>query len=827
MDKIKLKNVQLLRDINETNFFKAYKKLIKRDNLLTNDEKFLLLKSAIVFLNYGEIELEKFGYRIILMYSNVFNDYQPLYDISINKDYIPVSKFIEEKYLNSESFNETFHGLLMSSYKEDFKHPDVNKKIYFSSGQKRLFEFSKNENDFIVVAPTSYGKSELIVQKVEDNLDKNICIIVPTKSLLSQTRKKIIQNNIIRESRNKIVTHPDMLSNIENNFVAILTQERLLRLLQKHPSLKFDMVLIDEAHNLIENDNREILTIQNLKILKKRNSKIKYYYFTPFLVEPQKLKIFKNSELLTDKIYEFIKIEKYFVCDLTSNEKIFKVYDQFLNKFFDIEYLQTIQNTFGFINKFAANKNIIYINRPKYIELFSKSINNPIEITENIKKVQRALKEFLHGDYNLIKTLNNGVVYHHGGMPENVRLYVENAFSKIEEIKYVVTTSTLLQGVNIPAEKIFLLDTKKGTGNLNSAQFKNLVGRVCRFSEVFDNEKGSLKLLEPEIYVIKSNYADSRANIENFLKERVKDNKIIIDEIDNPLIKKNLENELTTEEENQIREAEEFQENIEEGTSELDNLRVVTSDIAKACFKNNIHDFDIFENERQLEENYNNSKNINPIVTPDRLIFLIAQIFLFKIKLKDEHVDNFKRLENDKAKAFYSMFLEWRTSGTSYSEMINKFIWYWENVKEDPYIYVGSRWGEITSPYQDGFRELYIDLSRKTHSEKINIAILRIKEEQDFIDFNLMPYVEILNDLELVESSFYDKIKYGTSDAKMIKLLKEGFSIELAKVIKTGIYDDYINLENDLIVNNNIIRAMEENNENEILKFEIQYYINE
>ncbi len=827
MDKIKLKNVQLLRDINETNFFKAYKKLIKRDNLLTNDEKFLLLKSAIVFLNYGEIELEKFGYRIILMYSNVFNDYQPLYDISINKDYIPVSKFIEEKYLNSESFNETFHGLLMSSYKEDFKHPDVNKKIYFSSGQKRLFEFSKNENDFIVVAPTSYGKSELIVQKVEDNLDKNICIIVPTKSLLSQTRKRIIQNNIIRESRNKIVTHPDMLSNIENNFVAILTQERLLRLLQKHPSLKFDMVLIDEAHNLIENDNREILTIQNLKILKKRNSKIKYYYFTPFLVEPQKLKIFKNSELLTDKIYEFIKIEKYFVCDLTSNEKIFKVYDQFLNKFFDIEYLQTIQNTFGFINKFAANKNIIYINRPKYIELFSKSINNPIEITENIKKVQRALKEFLHGDYNLIKTLNNGVVYHHGGMPENVRLYVENAFSKIEEIKYVVTTSTLLQGVNIPAEKIFLLDTKKGTGNLNSAQFKNLVGRVCRFSEVFDNEKGSLKLLEPEIYVIKSNYADSRANIENFLKERVKDNKIIIDEIDNPLIKKNLENELTTEEENQIREAEEFQENIEEGTSELDNLRVVTSDIAKACFKNNIHDFDIFENERQLEENYNNSKNINPIVTPDRLIFLIAQIFLFKIKLKDEHVDNFKRLENDKAKAFYSMFLEWRTSGTSYSEMINKFIWYWENVKEDPYIYVGSRWGEITSPYQDGFRELYIDLSRKTHSEKINIAILRIKEEQDFIDFNLMPYVEILNDLELVESSFYDKIKYGTSDAKMIKLLKEGFSIELAKVIKTGIYDDYINLENDLIVNNNIIRAMEENNENEILKFEIQYYINE
>lgn len=69
MDKIKLKNVQLLRDIDETDFFKAYEKLIKRDNFLTDDEKFLLLKNAIVFLNYGEIELEKFGYRINI---NVF-----------------------------------------------------------------------------------------------------------------------------------------------------------------------------------------------------------------------------------------------------------------------------------------------------------------------------------------------------------------------------------------------------------------------------------------------------------------------------------------------------------------------------------------------------------------------------------------------------------------------------------------------------------------------------------------------------------------------------------------------------------------------------------
>jgi hypothetical protein len=423
MEKIKLKKLQLTRSVHNTKFFAAYKKLINNSHQeITENEKFILLKFAVIFLNYGEKELEKFGYRIILSYSNLFNDYVPLYDISINKNYIPVAKFIEDNYLNSEEFEQSFNKLLMSSYKENFKHVRNEKKIYFSAGQKRLHEFSKKTDNFIIVAPTSYGKSELIIHKIEDNLDKNVCVIVPTKSLLAQTRKNLIKNSNIRRSQNKIITHPDMLNNILKKFIAVLTQERLLRLLQKHTNLTFDIVLIDEAHNLIENDSRDILTIQDLKILKKRNTNIKFYYFTPFLISPENLKIFPNEELLVDKIHEFIKVEKYFVFDLTSSKKFLKIYDQFINDFINIKSMTEIDNSFEFINKYAANKNIIYLNKPKDIEEFSTSIQNPIEISEEIQKVQESLKGFLHKDYNLIKTIKNGVVYHHGGMPENVLL---------------------------------------------------------------------------------------------------------------------------------------------------------------------------------------------------------------------------------------------------------------------------------------------------------------------------------------------------------------------------------------------------------------------
>ena len=628
-----------------------------------------------------------------------------------------------------------------------------------------------------------------------------------------------------------------MLSIIPEKFIAILTQERLLRLLQKHIDLNFDIILIDEAHNLIEKDSREILTIQDLNILKKRNPNVKYYYFTPFLVEPKKLKIFPDNELLVNKINEFIKVEKYLYCDLLSENKNLNIYDQFLNQSFPLEEENNnnIDNEFNFIDKYAAKKNIIYLNRPKHVEEFTNSIENPIEISEEVQKIQNALKDYLHEDYNLIKSIGNGIVYHHGGMPENVRQYVENAFSKIKEIKYVVTTSTLIQGVNIPAEKIFLLTTIIGkNSNLNASQFKNLVGRVCRFSEVFNNDTGDLRLLEPEVFVLKSKYHSNAGSREEFLEKRVKANKITPDEINNPLIKENL-NILNDEDVKFLNEAKEFQENIEHGSTNLENPNITSSKIGKLCFTNNIHDFNIHQNEEILINNYNENKYIPQINSTNILISVIYNIFIKNINFseteayskKKKYNKNFERLENIQAQKFYSMFLDWRTSSTPYKLMINQFLWYWNTLDStDKKIYVGSKWGECKLRSTD-FIENYIDLNEKTVKQKVNIAILRIKEEQEFIDYKLMPYIEILNDLELIQPNFYDKIKYGTDDKQMITMLKEGFSIELAKEIKNGNYSEYIEILDTLKVDNRIIQKMKENNENEILMFEIQYYINQ
>ncbi len=825
-NKITLNQLQLAWSIDETIFLSAYEKLLlwKIDDLDENS-KFLLLKFALIFINRWNTEVEKFWYSIILAYSNLFSDYKPLYDISINKNYIPISKFIENKFWNLFNNNSFYYNYILA-FEENFKKWD----IYLSEWQKTLNIFSEKQKDFIVVAPTSYGKSEMIITKIKENIDSSICIIVPSKALLNQFKSKINNDLDILKSNRKIITHPDMLKDINWKNIYILTQERLLRLLQNYPDLTIDILMIDEAHNILKGDERASLLAQVLLILKKRNKNVIFNYFTPFLSNPSNLKLLYNEVIANRKVNEFLKIEKFKYIDLYNTW--YYAYDQFLNKFFklsDKKYNDDIQ----FIKDNEASKNIIYLNKPRDIEKVALKIKSEnINLNEKIIKVNKALGDFLDEDYNLIKTIENGVLYHHWWMPELVRMYVENMFSEDKNFKYIITSSTLLEWINIPAEKIFILTPKIWRRNFTASEFKNLIWRVCRFSEVFNNETGSLNMLEPDIYIVKWEYSQKDFNVNNFLIKRVRENKELNDIIDNPLIKRNNDNlELSEKEEKKLKFNLEFLENIEEGVSDLEESKYVNSEIAKLCFKNNVYDFDIFKNEAQLIKNFENHKWTNLITWSNELIELIYGIFINNLDLEkfiwNDWSANFKRIDNESARKFYSMFISWYSSWKPYKVMISKMLKYWNNPETDDFIYVWKRWWEIKRDPENDIIPLYINLAEKNKSEKTNLAILRIKEELDFIEYDLMKYVEILNDLWFLEQNFYNKIKYWTDDSKIIELLKDWFSFELSRLITDITYKKYVNISYDSInIEEWIIPEMKKNCENDILIFEIGFHIN-
>ncbi|ASD62269.1 hypothetical protein B9G79_01160 [Bdellovibrio bacteriovorus] len=497
------------KDGDFTAFRELYTKLLLNQQL---DEFQLqkLLQIAIVFLNSKRELVRFFGYRIILQYALAKNDFTALNDISLNLGYIPISKILEKTSINSEFQGEFFKEFL-SSYKNSFR---TSAGTFLTEGQRALqrdlFDKKKDSNN-VVIAPTSYGKSEAIVSTALE-VPKS-CIIVPTKALLAQTKKRFL-NSGADLSAKTIIIHHEMYSPSQDNLIAILTQERLLSLLQENPKAYFDKVYVDEAHNLLEKDSRANLLASCLVLLKYRNKNTVFNFFTPFLNDARNLETkFLSLNAAELRKNEYIKSEKIFLIDFRrSDEALLHLYDQFMNEFIEIPEA-TYRSDVEFINRQAAHKNIIYFNTPKDVESYCSQLikSRPLITSDFVSKAYESIKNYIHKDYFLLRCLSRGIVYHHGSMPDNVKLYIEQLYIEEPQIQFIVTTSTLLEGVNIPADQIFIMSTSKGIRDLSSSQFKNLIGRVCRYGDIFSGgNPENLQKLMPKIFLLGTEYSRSK-----------------------------------------------------------------------------------------------------------------------------------------------------------------------------------------------------------------------------------------------------------------------------------------------------------------------------
>lgn len=802
--------IKQLRNIPE--FVTLYGKFFQDFSNFTKNEKMAVLEIAVILINSNDSILVKYGYRIILLYCMKSKDYKPLYEVAINRGLYPISNLLSERYFREGNFFTELNASFMSLYKEG--------DVCCTEAQKAIQNFNliNKDNSVAIVAPTSYGKTELILKIVSQFENKKVCVITPTKSLLNQTKNRVQKKHFPWIS--KVVVNPEMY-NGENACVAVLTQERLLRLLKNNEYLAFDCVIIDEAHNLLQKDNRQKLLASVMIFLKKRNRNVVFKFLTPFLNDASNLRLkFINVEIHEKIVNEYVKSEVVKVADFRGSAKTFKIYDQFLNRFYEMPLLQT-ETIAGFIKNNSVDKNILYFNKPVDIERFARvnsSFLRSIPLSDKLIRAVDQISNYVSPEYNLVDCLKNGVVYHHGSMPENIRQYVEYLYSKISEIKYVVTSSTLLEGVNLPANRIFLIDNKKGRRGLSPSALKNLIGRICRFSEIFNKQDGKVDLLLPEVYFVVGEYYNSNANVESYIKDSLRIDYKNKDEVENVL----LENALVSDDDQDLKKSKEFIENFLPDTIDDYHERTVQTQIGKKLIQNNVNEIDVFIAESSLQREINEilPKSIDDV---EKLIDCIAKIFVPYVNAGE----NVKRLQNDAAQGYYKSFLKWMIEGQNFNRMIASTVNYWRRLvanHRDTVVYVG-KWGNIR---KDGVHEDYTDISVKNEKQLINLAIVRIKEEQDFVEDSLMKFVEILNDLDKLEDSFYLKIKYGTTNQKEIVLIKNGFSTTLAKLLCTE-YAEYVSIkemDNSYQIRNEVIDAMKENNVNDIVVFEMKNNLN-
>lgn len=807
-----------LKRLYNTEFNSLYWKFLSNPESMNSKELEVLLSLGTYFVGLEDESIQKLGYRIFLLYSKNTGDYKPLYELSLNKGFIPIAQFIDDKLKYGERFGN-LQTVINEAINQDFRRGNQYKTI----GQTLLYNnvIATENKSYIVVAPTSYGKTELILSFLDTNLDKNVCIITPTKSLLAQTKKRIL-NHI---GNQKIITRPEMYSENSERIIAVLTQERLLRLLQENPELSFDILIVDEAHNLLDrfskDNNRSVLLASVIVICYRRNENISCRYLTPFLQSKESIVLKHISESLEwYTVSEFMKSEVFYFHDIVKGTKeILDQYSGAKQKLISLGSLDSSSDA-EIVISHADRKNIIYLNSPKKIEQFAKELSNLLEVTssEQLKKAVLDLRDFIHEDYSLAASLERGVIYHHGSVPESVRYYIETLYSEFSELKMLIANSTLLEGVNIPATKMFILDPNRGNSYLTSSDFKNLIGRICRFGEIFNPNDGSLEYLLPEIHIIKGKYCRKDFNALNFFKNKnvfAGDQDKIKDEVSNPLLEnhKQLDSDI-------VNQAEIMLDNFSDDEIIVDKkIKTPKTFVGRLCFQNNVRIFNIFDVEEVINGKLEGLEKTQTLEN----IFNIMN-FLFFIHINEEGADNnLKRLQKKDAQNFYMMLINWRMQGMTIKSMITQIVNYWNTLTGDEadYVYVG-KWGDKTRGL-NSHREYWTNISNKTKSEKINLAIVRLKEEYDFIDNEIIKYIEILNTLGLIDNELYLKIKYGTSDNEKIALLNCGISNTLSSILFEK-YKDLYNIDassNVVTFDNSLINTMRENGENGILISEI------
>lgn len=455
MDKLTLKKLY------NTEFPELYGKLLIGVEL-SDIELEKILSIGIFLIGLEDKNLQKLGYRLFLLYSKITNDYKPLYELSLNKGLIPISKFIENNLNYSEKYGNLYSEI-NSIVSDGFKWNNS----YQTIGQSELFKdaIELKLKSQIIVAPTSYGKTELILSFIDQNKFKKICIISPTKSLLVQTKKRILNKFGYR----KIITYPEMYNVKDDETIAVLTQERLLRLLQDNPNLKFDLLVVDEAHNILDEfsdeNTRSVILASVIIICKKRNKNIICKYLTPFLKSKESLKIKclpNDNEWYS--VVENVKSEMFYFYDLENNKKVLlDQYSTMKDKLIDLQVNELGDDADVVITN-CDNKNIIYLNSPKKLENFAYKLFSKLPEKQilRLNKAASDLREYVHEDYKLADYIEKGVIYHHGSIPEPIRYFIEDLYVNVPEIKMLIANSTLLEGVNIPATKMFILDPCRG-----------------------------------------------------------------------------------------------------------------------------------------------------------------------------------------------------------------------------------------------------------------------------------------------------------------------------------------------------------------------------
>ena len=391
---------------------------------------------------------------------------------------------------------------LTAEFKKDYYAIPGEDDKYFMVAQKKVFDRFTTEY-FSYSGPTSMGKSYImrmfIKQQILDGVKRNFALVVPTKALINEIKKKVTDDlkDNLHEFRYHIITAAGdaaLESKEKNrNYIFIMTPERLLYLLINEKDIHLDYLFIDEAHKLSGADKRSAFYYQFVHMLSDRDDKPRIFFASPNVPNPEiYLKLISdiNLENLIDNrmasAFSPVSQEKFLI---NLNDKEVSIYNEHTKEAIPLTSIAIDDaDLTDVLLRFEKDENgkevqsIVYFPSTRKTVVAARDFAaNRVEKTDckELMDLAQDIKNEVHGEYYLVDLIKKGIAYHIGYLPSSISQRIEDLF-KDGKITMLFCTSTLIEGVNLPADNLFVTDFKNGTKHMKPVDFRNLIGRVGR-----------------------------------------------------------------------------------------------------------------------------------------------------------------------------------------------------------------------------------------------------------------------------------------------------------------------------------------------------------
>jgi hypothetical protein len=409
----------------------------------------------------------------------------------------PASSFIRRKHgVEEDSLPRVVHV-------RDFTRRYHN-TVSLPSGQIPLTDFQfdiwedlAQGRSTAISAPTSSGKSfvvrEYVVQKIKEASAVHVAYIVPTRALMAEVQDKLTVSLGSDDPTLRITSVPIEDTDERARQVFVVTQERLLSYIDEVPSASFDFVIVDEAQQMGDGSRGMILQ-ECLERINRTNPNCHQYFIAPMASRVDNLAAVVGrpeveTHLTQDSPVVSTKIVVKTKADFPNNLTLEMMDD---GRRVTIGHLHR-ENGFGgrdgllaavCLELGAAGGSLIYASGQADAEDIALQIAIKRPETDNPELIELAkfIRSDVHSDYTLEYCVLRGVGFHYGFMPTLLRQALEDAFRN-GSLTYLACTTTLFQGVNLPARNVFIDKVKRGiSGQLEEEDIWNFVGRAGRLS---------------------------------------------------------------------------------------------------------------------------------------------------------------------------------------------------------------------------------------------------------------------------------------------------------------------------------------------------------